>query len=370
MVQALLTPEEWGLILERRARSQAEFLQAAARYPQLAEAREDRRRNLLEVARVLARYASWTDRTTRPTRALICRLAGIRLSTWKVCRALWQKWGFLGVVRQGRSSFARPAALDDGRNDAAVYVLAVPRSSAKTPKPASVTPVTRPPTDSRSESCTTHTRASERTPEDRTALRAGSASKPAVPRALASGAVLEKLSDRARAHFWGPFAAAGWTVADFRFAIDHHPSGARHRRDWRDVIYPAGWVRWRLAHWLDDAGRPVPSRSQVWAASAAAAKRASVPAVLARQAELTAAAAADVPVPRRRNGTDPGSHFEQLRAERGWKRKPMNSECGNTPPGASWPVCARLAGHPGKHESADYTWRTGQDAQPKPLRER
>jgi hypothetical protein len=292
----------------RRARSQAEFLQAAASYPQLAEAREDRRRNLLEVARILARYASWTDRTTRPTRALVCRLAGIRLSTWKVCRALWQEWGFLGVVRQGRSSFARPAALDDGRNDAAVYVLAVPRSSAKTPKPASVTPVTRPPTDSRSESCTTHTRASERTPENRTGLRPGSASKPAVPRALASGAVLEKLSDRARAHFWGPFAAAGWTVADFRFAIDHRPGGAQHRRDWRDVIYPAGWLRWRLAHWLDDAGRPVPSRSQVWAAAAAADRAAAA----ARRAELEDLAAAAVP---------PNSAIEQLRAQRGWKRR-------------------------------------------------
>lgn len=292
----------------RRARDQAQFLRAAARCPQLAGAREDRRRNLLEVARVLARYASWEDRTTRPTRALVCRLAGIRLSTWKVCRALWQKWGFLGVVRQGRSSFARPAALDDGRNDAAVYVLAVPRSARRPAKPAPVTPVTRPPTDSRSESCTAHTRASAGTPEEGTGLRPDSAAKPAVPRALASGAVLEKLSERARAHFWGPFAAARWSVGDFRFAIDHLPGGRPHRRDWRDVIYPAGWVRWRLAHWLDDAGRPVPSRSQVWAAAAAADRAAAA----ARRTELEGLAAAAVP---------PNSAIEQLRAERGWKRR-------------------------------------------------
>lgn len=292
----------------RRARSQAEFLQAAARCAELVDAREDRRRNLLEVARVLARYASWEDRTTRPTRVRICQLAGIGVSTWKVCRALWEKWGFLGTVRAGRSSFARPAALDDGRNDAAVYVLAVPRNCRKPAKPAPVTPVTRPPTDLRSRSCTSHTRASEPTPENRTGLRPDSASKPAVPRALASGAVLEKLSDRARAHFWGPFAAAGWTVADFRFAIDHLPGGAPHRRDHHDVIYPAGWVRWRLARWLDDAGRPAASRSQVWAA-AAAADRAAAAARRAQAAELAAAA-----VP-------PNSAIEQLRAERGWKRR-------------------------------------------------
>jgi hypothetical protein len=291
----------------RRARSQAQFLQAAVRCPQLDGVREDRRRNLLEVARVLARHASWEDRTTRPTRVRICQLAGIGVSTWKVCRGLWEKWGFLGTVRAGRSSFARPAALDDGRNDAAVYVLAVPKRP-KPAKPALVTPVTRPPTDLRSRSCTTHTRASGRTPGEGTALRADSAAKPAVPPALATGAVLEKLSDRARAHFWGPFAAAGWTAGDFRFAIDHRPGGQPHRRDHRDVLYPAGWVRWRLAHWLDDAGRPARSRSQAWAAAAAADRAAAA----ARRAELEGLAAAAVP---------PNSAIEQLRTERGWKRR-------------------------------------------------
>lgn len=257
----------------RRARSQSQFLAAAVRCAELDAYREDRRRNLLEVARILARYASWDDRTTRPTRAVVCKLAGIKLSTWKVCRALWEKWGFLGTVRQGRTSMARPAALDDGRNEAAVYVLAVPiEKRSKPTTPAPVTPVTRPPTELRSSSCTTHTRARRETPERRTALRADSPAKPALPPALRKGAVLEKLSEQARAHFWRPFAAAAWTPADFLHAVNHLPSGRQHRRDLHDVIYPAGWLRYRLAPWLDAAGVPVPSRSQRWAAAAAAAR--------------------------------------------------------------------------------------------------
>lgn len=30
--------------------------------------------------------------------------------------------------------------------------------------------------------------------------------------------------------------------------------------------------------------------------------------------------------------------------------------CDHTPPGATWPVCARVKGHVGRHASADYYW--------------
>jgi hypothetical protein len=258
----------------RRARSPAQFLRAAARCPGLGEVkREDRRRNLLEFIRIMARHVSWEDMTTRPTRARVCQLGGFSVSTFKVLRAQWEAWGFLGTVRKGRTRQYRlqPAVLDGDRNDAAVWVLAVPREKT-TRQPAGEAPaaVTRPPTGSRSEPGTAHTRARRETPGDRTGLRPDSPAKPAVPRALALGAVLEKLSDRARAHFWRPFEAAGWRVADFRFAVDHLPDGRPHRRDLRDVIYPAGWLRWRLAHWLGPDGAPVASRSQRWAAAAAA----------------------------------------------------------------------------------------------------
>jgi hypothetical protein len=35
-------------------------------------------------------------------------------------------------------------------------------------------------------------------------------------------------------------------------------------------------------------------------------------------------------------------------------------ECGQLPINAPWPVCARPAGHDGRHESADFWWESGQ----------
>jgi hypothetical protein len=284
----------------RRARSQGQFLHALVRDPALGELRSDRRAHVLEVARVLARFASWEDRTTRPTRARVCELADVGVTTWKKCRLWLEDRGYLGTVRKGRQALYRrvlPAVLDNDRNDAAVYVLAIPRPPERQAPPAPPgTPVTRPPTSSRSEPGTDHTREAPRND-----------GKPAVPPALLEGAVLKNLSDRAAAHFWRPFAAAGWTPRDLLFAIDHRPGGEQHRRDLHDVIYPAGWLRWRLALWLDDAGQPVASRSQRWAAGNAArlAHRER------QRAELAAAAATAAP---------PGSHFDQLRTERGWRR--------------------------------------------------
>lgn len=281
----------------RRARSQSAYLAAVARWPELAEQRADRRRNLMEVARILARHASWADRTTRPTRAVVCAAAGIGLSTWKACRAQWEAWGFLGTVRGGRTHIARPAALDDGRNDAAVYVLTVPAEKRKSgPPPPELGTESRPPTRSRSDLCTTHTRdADQATPEMMTSLRSDSPATPAVPDRLRKGAVLEKISDRARRAFWRDFAAAGWTPGDFVFAIDHLQGGQPHRRDWRDVLYPAGWLRYRLSLWRGPDGAPVPSRSQRWAAAAAEAARvaAQLRAELAAQAAAAAAPSAE-----------------------------------------------------------------------------
>lgn len=236
----------------RRARSQGQWLAALARDRALDDLRADRRHNVLEVGRYLARRASWQDRTTMPVRSRLCAALGIGMTTWKACRRWLEDHGYLGTVRKGRMARFRrvlAAVLDNDRNDAAVYVLAVRRSRPAAPAPAD--PVTRPPTGSRSEPGTNHTR---ETPEN--------TGKPALPLALRCGRVLENLSDRAVSCFWRPFERAGWSVADWRYAIDHLPTGRPHRRDLTDVIYPAGWLRWRLAHWTDSDGRPVPSRSQ------------------------------------------------------------------------------------------------------------
>jgi hypothetical protein len=54
-------------VSSRRARSQLSWVADVLDDPEFGELRADRRRNWAEVVRVLARYADWRDRTTRPT---------------------------------------------------------------------------------------------------------------------------------------------------------------------------------------------------------------------------------------------------------------------------------------------------------------
>jgi hypothetical protein len=220
----------------RRARSQKEFLEHLGEDPELAQLRADRLRNIAEVARILARYASWTDRTTRPTRALICRLAGISVSTWKVCRA-WLEQRYLGTVRQGRTPMLRAGVLvaDDAPNEAAVYVLCVPRRKPSDQPPKLTKPVTRPLPPSRSEGCLPHARAREAIQAE--PLRAGPG---------------RKLTDEHVAAIGRPFLRAGWTAADLRHALDHPPSGLRHTMRISGVRSPAHWLAWRLSRWTTE----------------------------------------------------------------------------------------------------------------------
>lgn len=61
-----------------------------------------------------------------------------------------------------------------------------------------------------------------------------------------------------------PWLAAGWTVRDLIFAIDHTPAGAEHPYAYnaRDLRSPAGWIVARLRLWRDKAGAPLPSPRQ------------------------------------------------------------------------------------------------------------
>jgi hypothetical protein len=298
----------------RRPWSQGEFLAAAVACPDLAEVRVDRRANLLRFIRVLARTGSWTEAdpdpraTTRPTRERTCAMAGFCKTTFKECRAWWEARGFVAVVRQGRTAWARSmskaAVLDYEGNDAAVFVFGVPQKTAPAAPAAQLTAGTRPPSGSVSGGDPPDPCGRGKT-GDPTALRAGSFPKPALPRALSRYPVLEKLSDRAIRCFWRPFAEALWSVADWLHAVDHRPEGTQHRKDLSEVRHPAGWLRWRLSLWLDAAGRPVASRSQCAAAfrAADAARRDRERGELAR-------------VP----GVPPGPEIARLREQRGWKQ--------------------------------------------------
>lgn len=263
----------------RRARCQGDWLAALARDPELAAVREPFQSHIRQIARELARRANWYDRTTMLPRAEACELFGISVTTWKKCRKWLELTGYLGTVRKGRmAGFRRlvAAVLDTGRNDAAVYVLALPaRPKQQLEPPPSKPQLARPPTDSRSESCSNHTRAS--------------AATTGAPD-FSEHQVLKNLSDKAAAHFWRPFAAAGWTVRDFMHAVNHWPDGVQHTSDLTGVLYPAGWLRWRLSWWLiDDV--PIRSRSQRWAAIASQQRAEQA----AHRAEQAAAAAAAVP---------------------------------------------------------------------------
>lgn len=103
--------------------------------------RADAREVTLAVAKWLARHASWTDGTTRPTRTLICALVGavrgwrlhLSLTAWKKARRRLEAWGLLGTVRQGSTERFRPMALArrDAPNEAAVWVLCIPKNLRK-----------------------------------------------------------------------------------------------------------------------------------------------------------------------------------------------------------------------------------------------
>lgn len=58
------------------------------------------------------------------------------------------------------------------------------------------------------------------------------------------------------------FAIAEWTAGDLAWAVDHYPDGRPHRHPTRTIRHPAGWLRWRLSHWLEPCGAPLrPRRS-------------------------------------------------------------------------------------------------------------
>jgi hypothetical protein len=221
----------------RRAR-QHEYLTILGEDPELAQLRADRLRNIAEVARILARYASWVDSTTRPTRALICRLAGISLSTWKAARRWLEQHAYLGTVRQGRTPMLQAGVLtdQDAPNEAAIYVLCVPRNKPGPERPVPPEQVTRPlPGPERSEG---HGDPAPAREKSRIApLQRGPGSK---------------LSDEHVTAIARPFLAAGWSPADLQHALEHQPDGRQHRTRLENVRSPAHWLAWRLSRWCTE----------------------------------------------------------------------------------------------------------------------
>ncbi len=285
----------------RRPRGQVPWSRTLAEDPELARLRPVRQANILAVAKVLCAYASWRDMTTRPTRARVCERAGITLGTWKNCRRWLEAHGYLGTVSPGRAagmSRNQAAVLAPTCNEAAVYVLTVPRRRQRTPCLARVSGPACPPTQQTKFACT----GSPREMREKTG----------IPRELAPpGSPLRSLTPGWFAHLTGRFTGKGWTARDLAHAIDYTPAGAQHRYPLRDVRHPAGWLRWRLSHWLGPDGLPGPSRSQMLAATAASQAAAQA----RRRAEEEAAGAARA---------EPTMEYQRIRAllgeqRRGWQ---------------------------------------------------
>ena len=305
--------------------------------PRLAGVRAVHAENLIKTMQIAARAASWDDSspdpraTCRPTRARITELAGYCVSTWKACRKILQAWGWLGTVREGRSEEARlkseqPELHYEG-NDAAVYVLAIPRSppAARARKTgrgqpaATASRLTRPPTDGADlEGVTPGPRVDDGEGQEPggTALRADSSSKPAVWLAIQARCGLKNLSDRAVLRAWRPFRARGWSMAEWLRAIDERPDGRRHVRRPSEIRYPASWLNWRLKFWRGPDGRPLPPPSMQAAVRRLAERREREQ----HQAAEEQRAGAGITARTRAASAPPGSHIDQLRAERGWKR--------------------------------------------------
>lgn len=239
----------------RVARGQAEWLRAVETHPSVRELRADALEHVSALAWVLARTASWSTLTTRPTWPVLIDRTG--LSRRSVAR--WLAWlravGLLGVVESGTTPRYSPKSLAPGaENRAALYVLAVPISSSTgesgTPSgsiPEGVDPIAR----ANSETGPLRGPDSNRTsnwPRSRVA-RSRAGRLELVHRLQLEAPDLRRLSDRALRHLLRPWLLAGWSVAELLWALDYEPDGTE--RTWTTgVRSPGGWLLARLSSWL------------------------------------------------------------------------------------------------------------------------
>lgn len=304
----------------RRARSQGEVLAAAHALPELQLATRVHQHNLMEWLRIHVRYASWEDRTSRPTRALVCEQAGFSVSTYKACRAWWQARGVVGVVRPGWTPHLRAGSLAgaDDPNSAAVYVLCIPYRKRPIRPAFPQCPVTRPlPLSRRDAFNPVRARTAQSDPESPGQGRIGRRFAPAHFRcqvAVMRKGPGQKLSDRHVAVIIRPFLAAGWSPADLEHALAYERGGRRHPGRVDTVRDAEGWLTWRLSSWLRPDKTPHPSPS---AERAAWHERIRAEQAARRQADAAAAAAA-VPAPEW-----VGELIAELRrkAARSWRRR-------------------------------------------------
>ncbi|MFB9194409.1 hypothetical protein ACFFWA_15600 [Actinomadura verrucosospora] len=323
----------------RRAVTVAEWLDSLDQDEELAYARADRRRNVLAVLGALARAAEWPDMpgrprgeemTSRPGWAWLAAEADVSRSTVAAVLTWARRRGRLAVVETGTTPTIRAGKLyplpdphADQGNRAAVYVLAVPIPLPDQPDPtdaeqpaaalrtklgplpasvgAGISSPARAGTRAREEQGETRQNINEAGGLWKTSPVPGSRSiRLAVAAAMrATDRTLSRLSARHLRHIFRPWWDAGWTPSDILYAVNHQASGEPWPYAYApgDLRHVAGWLRHRLAHWLDPNGAPGPSRSQALAAARRAEADQQARRTAAAAAARAAAAPAEAPVP-------------------------------------------------------------------------
>lgn len=299
----------------RRARGQTDWLRAVEAHPDVLALRADAREHVTALAWVLARTASWSELTTRPTWPVLIERTGLARRTVARWLAWLQTAGLLGVVESGTTPQFSPMALGAGAaNRAALYVLAVPSPDtdyrglppASSPEAESGTPTWSIPEgvdpDARANSAETGPLRGPGGAEQGTWPRTAAATSRRDRLALARRLQLEapdlaRLTDRALRHLLRPWLLAGWTVADLLWALDHEPDGSE--RTWTTAVRkPGGWLLTRLQAWTITPGVACSPPSVALRASESA-DRATAAALAAEHAAQRAQSDADAEFGRR-----------------------------------------------------------------------
>jgi hypothetical protein len=314
--------------------------------PRLAGIRADHAGNLVATMQLAARFATWSDSdaghraTMLPTRDRMAAAAGYSLSTWKACRRLLEAWGWIRLVRPGRSETARlksaqPELHYEG-NDAAVYVLAIPRFPRlpRAGRPQKKVPgrlaetasrITRPPSAHRAEPEIVNPGPGvddgSQEPGRGTALRADSSPKPAAWLALQQPDLPKGISERAALLHWRRFEARGWSMAQWLQAIRQPPNGPPHVIRPSGVRWPASWLKWRLSFWLGPDRKPLPPPHMQAAVRRLGLRLADEERRRERERHRAAEeqrAGAGITARTRAPGTDSAPHAGRIREQMGW----------------------------------------------------
>ena len=299
------------------------YLRAVGADPLISSLRADRRRAVLELARILARHADWRTMTSWRPRARACAEIGssrdpskpLSISAYKRARQVLEERGFLGLVAQGWTSSLRAGALDDGTGTSAVFVLTIPRPRRRRDQDSSVNgPLSSPRSGLREAPARareagrgkTGAGTSDPEPAGQTCAEASTGPWPSlrIPQnraeeERAAGALrdrcrpLARLSARHVRHLVHEWFTAGWDVSSLVFAVEHSPAGRQHGYT-SEIRHAPGWLASRTAAWRDRSGRPMASPSQRRAAERDRVRAEQAAARQARQEAAERAALVDV----------------------------------------------------------------------------